>query len=106
MCRIATRERFSAQFVHPLLVAMRDDYSPVNGDGPSFRQDFLLTPDGILATRRLANAKEFGVTAHCWRMTEHPSHSDHPIRQRTVAIASTPTNQLLFVGSPLERYDK
>jgi hypothetical protein len=53
---------FATTFAHPLLVRCAIDYSPKNGDGPSFRHEFLITPDGILATLRSADAREFGVT--------------------------------------------
>ncbi len=37
---------FSIQFAHPLLVRCAVDYS---GSGPSFRNEFILTPDGIVS---------------------------------------------------------
>lgn len=62
------RGRFSAQFVHPLLVRCAIDYAPINGVGPTFRHEFLLTPDGVLASLRSPNAKAFGVT---WPVLEN-----------------------------------
>jgi len=56
------RGKLSVQFVHPLLVRCAIDYSPVEENGPSFRQEFVLTPDGVLATLRSTGANEFGVT--------------------------------------------
>jgi hypothetical protein len=45
------------------LVRCAIDYTPLRaGDGPSFRQEFVLTPDGILATLRSSQKKDFGVT--------------------------------------------
>lgn len=42
---------FSTQFAHPLLVRCAIDYKPAGGyDGPSFRNEFVLTPDGVLST--------------------------------------------------------
>ena len=54
--------RFSVRFAHPLLVRCAIDYSPIGGSGPSFRHEFVVTPDGILATLRSSEAQEFGVT--------------------------------------------
>jgi hypothetical protein len=55
--------QFSVQFTHPLLVRCAIDYTPIHdGDGPSFRHEFVLTPDGILATLHSSDGKEFGVT--------------------------------------------
>jgi hypothetical protein len=74
------RGKFSVQFVHPLLVRCAIDYSPMQANGPSFRQEFVLTPDGVLASLRSATAKEFGVT---WPLLEddgaalHTKIADH-----------------------------
>jgi hypothetical protein len=56
------RGEFSAQFAHPLLVRCAIDYRPTAGGGPTFQHEFVLTPDGILATLRSRDAGEFGVT--------------------------------------------
>jgi hypothetical protein len=41
---------WSVEFVHPLLVRCAIDYSPRPGkNGPSFRNEFTLTPDGVLS---------------------------------------------------------
>jgi hypothetical protein len=41
---------WSVQFVHPLLVRCAIDYSPrPDFTGPSFRDEFTLTPDGVLS---------------------------------------------------------
>jgi len=64
--------RFSAQFCASLACANARSFSPVKRRWPFFPEDFLLTPDGILATLGSPNAKEFGVTCPLWRMTEHP----------------------------------
>jgi hypothetical protein len=55
---------FQVQFAHPLLVRCAIEYRPVAGAGagPSFRHEFVLTPDGVLATLRSADAVEFGTT--------------------------------------------
>lgn len=55
--------RFSVQFAHPLLVRCAIDYRPIAGKtGPRFRHEFLVTPDGVLATLRSDDATKFGVT--------------------------------------------
>jgi len=42
---------FSTTFVHPLLVRFALDYHPVTGQtGPTFHEDFVVTPDGVLTT--------------------------------------------------------
>jgi hypothetical protein len=67
------RGKFSVQFVHPLLVRCAIDYSPIK-DGPSFRQEFVLTPDGVLASLRSTTAKAFGVT---WPLLENDGGALH-----------------------------
>jgi len=62
---------WSVQFVHPLLVRCAIDYRPRAGaSGPSFRDEFTLTPDGILsvATKTSADAVEWGMT---WPLLEN-----------------------------------
>jgi hypothetical protein len=56
--------KFSVQFVHPLLVRCAIDYAPIEGKtGPKFHHEFIVTPDGVLATLTSDNAPEqFGVT--------------------------------------------
>jgi hypothetical protein len=56
------RAKFSVQFVHPLLVRCAIDYSPNKSNGPAFRHEFVLTPDGVLASLRSTNVGRFGVT--------------------------------------------
>jgi len=49
--------------VHPLLVRCSILYHCVTGiGGPAFSHDFVLTPDGVLATLRSPNDISFGVT--------------------------------------------
>ena len=38
--------RFTVRFAHPMLVRCAVEYS---GDGPAFRNEFVITPDGILS---------------------------------------------------------
>jgi len=54
--------KFSVQFTHPLLVRCAIDYSPIKGAGPTFRHEFVLTPDGVFATLHATGVEEFGVT--------------------------------------------
>jgi hypothetical protein len=61
--------KFSVQFAHPLLVRCAIDYAPIAGKSdPHFSHEFLITPDGVLATLRSDDAKEFGVT---WPILEN-----------------------------------
>jgi hypothetical protein len=42
---------WSVEFVHPLLVRCAIDYRPkASQSGPTFRDEFILTPDGVLST--------------------------------------------------------
>jgi hypothetical protein len=52
----------SFEFVHPLLVRWAIDYAPADGrPGPTFRNEFVVTPDGVLSTVTASTAT-FGVT--------------------------------------------
>jgi hypothetical protein len=63
------RGEFSVQFVNPVLVRCAIDYKPKkNMTGPHFRHEFVITPDGILATLTSDDAKTFGVT---WPVLEN-----------------------------------
>jgi hypothetical protein len=60
---------FTVQFAHPLLVRCAIEYAPTGQRaGPHFRHEFVITPDGVLATLRSADAKNFGVT---WPLLEN-----------------------------------
>jgi hypothetical protein len=53
---------FTTQFTHPLLVRCRVQYKPKSGKtGPTFTNDFIITPDGILSTLTSTSAN-FGIT--------------------------------------------
>jgi hypothetical protein len=53
---------FTTQFTHPLLVRCRIVYKPKSGKtGPTFTNDFVITPDGILSTLT-STAANFGMT--------------------------------------------
>ena len=57
--------RWSASFVHPSLVRCAVEYRPREGhSGPSFRDDLVVTPDGILSTvtKTSGDAVKWGVT--------------------------------------------
>ena len=62
--------KFSVQFAHPLLVRCAIDYYPINNHtGPSFRNEFVITPDGILSSvTRTSGAESWGVT---WPLLEN-----------------------------------
>jgi len=62
---------WSVQFVHPLLVRCTLSYHPRQGQsGPSFRNEFVLTPDGVLSTLVKTSPEEqsWGVT---WPLLEN-----------------------------------
>jgi hypothetical protein len=57
------RGTLRVDFVHPLLVRCSILYHCVTGTGgPAFYHDFIITPDGVLATLRSPNDVAFGVT--------------------------------------------
>jgi hypothetical protein len=56
---------FTSSFVHPALIRCAIEYHPQPGfDGPVFRDDLVLTPDGILSTTQKisSDAITWGVT--------------------------------------------
>jgi hypothetical protein len=62
---------WSTQFVHPLLIRCAIDYSPRPGlTGPSFRNEFTVTPDGVLSvvTKTSRDDSRWGVT---WPVLEN-----------------------------------
>jgi hypothetical protein len=95
--------RLSVAFAHPLLVRCAIDWFPLAGRrGPSFRQEFVLTPDGILATLEAPATVQAGVT---WPLLEndgealevHVSTHTASVRypggadeQNFISLASTP----------------
>jgi hypothetical protein len=58
------RADMTVSFVHPLLVRFALDYHPLPGQsGPTFHQDFAVTPDGVLTTlTSSAAAGQWGLT--------------------------------------------
>ena len=84
---------WSIEFVHPLLVRCAVDYRPKAGEsGPTFRNEFTLTPDGILSSLRKTSADsvKWGVT---WPLLENDGRPLH--RSGTAYVASTG-----YAGSP------
>ena len=62
---------WSVEFVHPLLVRCAVDYRPKKGEsGPTFRNEFTLTPDGVFSVVRKTSpdAVNWGVT---WPLLEN-----------------------------------
>jgi len=84
---------WSVEFVHPLLVRCAVDYRPKAGQsGPSFRNEFTLTPDGVFSEVRKTSldAVKWGVT---WPLLENDGR---PLtRTQSPYIASTG-----YAGSP------
>jgi hypothetical protein len=59
------------EFVHPLLVRCAIDYSPRPGQqGPSFRNEFTLTPDGVLSVVTKTSPDDV-VWAMTWPVLEN-----------------------------------
>ncbi len=56
--------KFGVEFEHQSLVRCHIEYSPIAGEfGPSFRNEFILTPDGNLCSlTRTSGDQEWGVT--------------------------------------------
>lgn len=79
---------FTTQFTHPLLVKCRIVYKPKAGQsGPTFTNDFVVTPDGILSTLK-SNGGDFGVT---WPILTFDGESTL-VNNFTNTIASTSFN--------------
>src|SRR5215813_357425 len=63
------RGEFSVEFAHPMLVRCAIEYRPFKDQiGPTFRHEFVLTPDGALATLRAPDGVTCGVT---WPVLEN-----------------------------------
>jgi hypothetical protein len=63
--------KWSVAFVHPLLVRCAVTYAPKQGKtGPTFRNDLVITPDGVLstATKTSSDKVQWGVT---WPLLEN-----------------------------------
>lgn len=97
---------WSVQFVHPLLVRCAIDYRPRAGQsGPSFRDEFILTPDGVLSTvtRTSPEVSQWAVT---WPILENDGAPLKCSRSKYVASVRYPggTGQQNFIaldGAPI-----
>ena len=96
---------WSVEFVHPLLVRCAVDYRPKQGEsGPTFRNEFILTPDGVYSEVRKTSpdAVKWGVT---WPLLENDGrtlartrgaylesagYEGSPDRQNFLALAASP----------------
>ncbi len=57
------RGTLTTEFVHPLLVRFQILYHSVTGlGGPSFRHEFVVTPDGVLTVLHCSEQRPFGLT--------------------------------------------
>ena len=57
------RGTVTTEFVHPLLVRFQILYHTVTGvGGPSFRHEFIVTPDGVLTTLHCSDDRSVGLT--------------------------------------------
>jgi len=80
------RGTFSVEFAHPLLVRCRILYHTITGSGgPSFYHDFILTPDGVLATLRCTEPRPFGLTLPVITNDGHPTQVAQQSRLISVA---------------------
>ena len=78
---------WSVEFVHPLLVRCAVDYRPKKGEsGPTFRNEFTLTPDGVFSELRKTSpdAVKWGVT---WPLLENDGRP--LVRAQSAYVAST-----------------
>jgi hypothetical protein len=88
--------KWSVDFVHPLLVRCAVSYAPKQGhSGPTFRNDLVITPDGVLSTVRKTSTDNarWGVT---WPLLENDGrplrHTGSP-HVRTTAYAGGTDDQ-------------
>jgi hypothetical protein len=78
---------WSVEFVHPLLVRCAVDYRPKKGEGgPTFRNEFILTPDGVYSVVRKTSPDtvRWGVT---WPLLENDGRP--LVRTRGAYVEST-----------------
>jgi hypothetical protein len=102
MADLSTRYEgfWSASFVHPLLVRCAVAYRPKPGqNGPSFRNDLIVTPDGVMSTmtKTSADQTEWAVT---WPLLENdgnPLERSGAGRIRSVKYPKT-TDQENFIA--------
>jgi hypothetical protein len=95
---------WSVQFVHPSLVRCAIDYRPKPGQsGPTFRDDLIVTPDGVLVTTRKTStdSTEWGVT---WPLLENdgaPLTIGRADRIRTVQYPGGSDQQTFIAAGPV-----
>lgn len=87
--------RYNIHFTHPLLVRVSIDYVPKAGQvGPTFRDELVITPDGVLSTVSGTTA-DFGVT---WPLLENNG------RQLQTSISSKIATTSLVTGADEESF--
>jgi hypothetical protein len=97
-------ERYEAQstihFTHPLLVRISIDYIPKVGQiGPTFRDELIITPDGVLSTVS-GSTPDFGVT---WPLLENngsPLRTSISTRIATTALVAGSDEQSFIALQP------
>ena len=107
------RGTMHAQFVHPLLVRFHVHYHSVTGrGGPVFRHEFILTPDGALATLHASEDRPFGVTLPVLENDGRPLRVEREAKYVSVSYpddAGTPgdaQNFLLLDKNPQLHFDE
>ncbi len=99
---------WSVDFVHPLLVRCALEYRPrAGGRGPAFRDDLILTPDGVFSTVRKTSPEpvEWAVT---WPLLENdgaPLSITRGERMRTVNFPGGSDQQSFIAAGPVEITD-
>jgi hypothetical protein len=89
---------FTTQFTHPLLIRCRVVYKPKSGKtGPTFTNDFIITPDGILS-KLTSTSVNFGIT---WPILtfDGANHLNTSITSNTASVSSpSKTDQQSFIA--------
>ncbi len=94
---------WTVQFVHPLLVRCAVDYRPKAGEtGPVFRNEFIVTPDGVLSTLRKTSSEavRWAVT---WPLLENdgkPLQRSGTARTATTGYPGSPDRQNFIAIAP------
>ncbi|MDR6942603.1 T9SS type A sorting domain-containing protein [Mucilaginibacter pocheonensis] len=89
---------FTTQFTHPLLIRCQVVYKPKTGKtGPTFTNDFIITPDGILS-KLTSTSGSFGIT---WPLLtfDGANHLSTSITSNTASVSSpSKTDQQNFIA--------
>jgi hypothetical protein len=97
------RASWSTTFVHPALVRCALEYRPVAGQtGPSFRNEFVITPDGILSTLTKLSP-EPGRWGTVWPLLVNdgrPLLPEVTARQATISYARNSDVQIFLALDP------